>query len=359
MKIDCSDCHVTYDIPEEFLPQREKIAFNCKKCGCKIAFAHPLFENHVSSRKPAGDHASGVQRQSAQETVTHDPAGVRAFKSKVRMCLMGSIPPVAQIVAKAQMVVANPFAGLRDLAEVIEKDAGITTRALKIANSAYYGLSGKVTSIGHASVLLGNKILGEIITMAGVRGFLGEKLKGYGLDSGDLWRHSLAVAVSSKLLATKRSPGYAEDAFVGGLLHDAGMIMLDPYILEKKEFFEEIMGDGLHTSLDAERTVFGTDHTEVGAEILGEWGIPSALLKPVAKHHHPSASSGPLTQIVHVGDILAKRFGLGLGQDDMLYDTDRNAMEFLGMQEGDLELLRSEVCDSVDSITMDVLQETP
>jgi len=298
------------------------------------------------------------EKKRAPETTQQDPAKVRALKSKIKMCLMGSIPPVAHVVAKAQTVMADPFSSLKELAQVIETDPGITTRALKMANSVYYGLSGKVTSIQHAAVLLGNKIIGEIISVAGARGFLGEKLNGYGLDSGVLWRHSLAAAVSSKFIAEKRCPEDAENAFISGLLHDAGMIMLDPHIFERKELFDDIINQGSHNFLEAERSVLGTDHCEVGAEILKEWGIPATLIKPIEKHHHPTSSSGPLGYVVHLGDIMARRFGFGTGQaDDMLYEIDGNALDFFGIQEEDLGLFQTEITQSVERIEMEVLQE--
>ncbi|MBW1781972.1 MAG: zinc-ribbon domain-containing protein [Deltaproteobacteria bacterium] len=349
MRIICPACEAVYQIPQELLPQGERIAFTCEKCGNKIAYSPP-----TSSK----DARPQPERPAPKASPTHDIKKVRALKRKIRLSLMGFIPAVAQVIARAQMVMANPYSGLKDLAKVIETDQGITARALKVANSAYYGLSGKVTSISHASVLLGNKILGEIITMVGVRGFLGERLKGYGLDSEVLWRHSLAVAVGSKLFAAKKCPELAEEAFVAGLVHDAGMIMLDPHIFEKKEAFDAIVSDGLHTFLQGERAVLGTDHPEVGGEMLGEWGIPRTLLKPIANHHRPSASGEDLAYIVHLADILAKKNGYGTGIEDALYQVDEDAMEFMGFQdEEDLIVAGSEMGEAVEKIRKEVLEE--
>lgn len=356
MKVICPECQATYHIPHELLPKDETIAFTCETCRCQIQIARPLAGETRPFESSSEDELTQPEKGHVREAAAHDPEKVRALKSKIRMYLMGFIPPIAQVIAKARMVMANPYSDLRDLVEVIETDQGITTNALRVANSAYYGLAGKVTSISHAAVLLGNKILGEIITMAGARGLLGEKLKGYGLDSGVLWRHSLAVAVGSKLLAAKKCSDLVQDAFVAGLLHDAGMIMLDPHIFEKKRAFDEIVSDGLHTFLQAERMVLGTDHPEVCAEMFGEWGIPRALLEPVANHHHPTISAGALGYVVHVADIMAKRSGYGTGIDDALYSMDGKALEFLGLQEEELAACQSEIGESVEMITAELLE---
>jgi predicted Zn finger-like uncharacterized protein len=357
MRVVCPGCKATYNFSQDLLPQRKTIAFKCKRCGSLIQFARSPVKEQDPTPIPSGNKASQTETRDIQAPAEPDAAKVRALKSKIRMCLMGFIPPVAHVIAKAQKVMANPFSDLRDLVEVIETDQGITTNALRVANSAYYGLSGKVVSISHASVLLGNKILGEIITMAGARGFLGESLRGYGLDSGILWRHSLAVGVGSKLLAVRKCPELEQDAFVSGLLHDAGMIMLDPHIFEKKDLFDGIVREGSHTFLQAERMVLGIDHSEVGAEMFGEWGLPRALLKPVANHHRPAESGGALGYVVHVADIMARRCGYGTGVDDMLYTADSGAMEFLGLEEEALTDLQSELGESVQKITTEVLDE--
>ncbi|MFO7985559.1 MAG: HDOD domain-containing protein [Desulfatiglandaceae bacterium] len=273
------------------------------------------------------------------------------------MSLMGFIPPVAHVITRAQAVMADPDAGMKDLAQVIETDPGITARALKVANSAYYGLSGKVTSITHASVLLGNKILGEIITMAGIRGFLGETLKGYGLESGILWRHSLAVAMGSRLIAEKRRAGLAEDAFVGGLIHDAGMIMLDSHLFERKEEFQAIIEDGSHSFLEGERMALGIDHSEVGAEMFREWGLPYSIVKPIASHHSPSSSGGELGYIIHMADILARKSGYGLGLDDRFYEMDNKAVEVLGSEKEELKMIGDEIGVCVERVSKEVLDE--
>ena len=121
------------------------------------------------------------------------------------------------IILKAREIMEDPGSSLKDLAGVIEHDQAIVARVLALANSAYYGLSGLVSSIQHASILLGQKTLGELITIAASSKLLSKQLKGYMLHPGDLWKHSLAAALGSKMIAEKINAECIEDAFIAGL----------------------------------------------------------------------------------------------------------------------------------------------
>ena len=99
--------------------------------------------------------------------------------------------------------------------------------------------------------------------MAGSSTLLGNSLDGYQLDSGDLWRHSLAVAFASRLIAQKKHPEFENDAFSAGLIHDAGKLVLDKYISERNEMFHDFMSEGPKTFLDAEKEILGFDHSNI------------------------------------------------------------------------------------------------
>ena len=146
-----------------------------------------------------------------------------------------------QVMIKAREVMNNPKSNFKELADILEVDQAMAARVLKLSNSAYYGLAGKVSSVQHASVLLGYKTLGELVSMAGSSNLLGKTLEGYKLDSGDLWGHSLTVAFGSRLIASKKKPDMENDAFAAGLIHDAGKLVLDAYIYERRDLFEEFV----------------------------------------------------------------------------------------------------------------------
>jgi HD-like signal output (HDOD) protein len=337
MRVTCSNCNKVFDIPDERLPMGKKIAFPCPACKGTI-------ELDLTSKPPvtADSHT--------EKKSTDHPTGQSLKKEILRN--VKDLPPMPQTVLKAREIMANPKSDFKELANLFETDQAIATKILKLANSPYYGYSGKVTSIQRASLVLGHKTLGELITMGGTASLLGNQLVGYGLDAGALWKHSLAVAFGSRIIANKTDPALSNDAFTAGLIHDSGKLILDSYIQERWELFEEFMADGEHIFLDAEKKILELDHTEVASEVCKTWNIPKPLIVAIRYHHSPSRSNdSKLAYIVHVADAVAMMTGLGLGIDGTLYQMDDNAMEFLNLQEEDVNEIMGKVLEAAQKIS--------
>lgn len=266
MKVECPNCQKAYKIPEEKLPPGKKIAAKCLACKGPITID---LQSHSASKIPVRPlEDKKIERPSkAFQTTSYSkkrPSGMALKYGILRS--IANLPAMPHVVGKAKEIISQPDSKLKDLVKVIEVEQAISARVLKIANSTYYGLSGRVSSVQHASVLLGYKTLGELITVAGISNLIGRTLEGYGLASGDMWRHSMAVAVGSRLIAGKRKPELANDAFFAGLMHDAGKLVLDRYVHERKEDFEMFMQDGQETFLNAEQAILGFDHSEIASE---------------------------------------------------------------------------------------------
>jgi len=353
MRVECPNCRHLYNIDCTKLPVGRKVTFPCKAC------KEPI--NLDLRSKPATDDLSLPFRASkdnpAEGSLRSTPtpeskAKSRALKNAVLQDFMGVLPSMPQVVLKAQEVMSDPDSSFKELASVIATDQAISVRILKLANSAYYGLAGKVTSIGHASVLLGMRIFGEIVIMAGTSNMLSKTLKGYRVESEDMWRHSLAVGIGSRLIASRKAPELANDAFVAGLIHDSGKIMLDEHVLKRRKSFEECMKDGQQPFFEVEQRILGFDHSEIGAEVFKSWGIPEILTAAVRYHHYPSRSQdNDLAHIVHMADFLAIQSGMGTGIDSMQCQVEDKTMEYLNLQEGDYNSIKEKVVEYVEKIT--------
>lgn len=331
MKIQCPHCQKSYDIPEERIKQfGEHVAFPCPSCKSKIEIT-----------------LGEADSQSVPEEASSQPSGEILKKRILRT--VNELPPMPQVAEKARRLTSDENASFSDLAKIIETDQAIAARVLKLSNSSYYGVMGTVTSIQHASIVLGMKTLNELLTLACASSLLGNELTGYGLSSGDLWQHSLATASCARTLASRKAPDLADDAFSAGLIHDCGKLILDKYVLERKVTFTNFMKDGSKSFLDAERNILGFDHPQIAADVCEKWHIPKNLITSIQFHHNPSAAShSDLAYIVHAADAIALMSGIGSGIDGMMYQIDEKAMEFLELEGSMINDLMAEAAEYVE-----------
>lgn len=346
MKVDCTNCKKSYNIPDSKLPMGKKVFFPCPNCKEKIkldlrssASVFKSVQEDLSA--PAGPHA---------ET----PADSDKLKSKILQTL-GDLPVMPQVVLKARQIMADVNSGIKDVVKVLETDQAFATKILKVANSAYYGMSGKIATIQHASVILGYKTIGELITLASCSGLLNRVLEGYGLGAGDLWRHSMSVGIGSKLIAGRKWPSLEETSFSAGLIHDAGKLVLDRYVMERKEDFDEFMEHGRETFMNAEQHIFGFNHAEFGFDVCKHWIIPDDISIAIKYHHTPSKSDKnelayiiyAADAIVNMGEAATKLAGMTPSIETMMYMIDDRAMKFLGIQEEDVRPIFDEIQETV------------
>ena len=345
MKICCPHCGKEYTIKREALRSSpDTVSIPCPNCQKKILL-HPL-----AAGSGGPDRTSGHSMQ----TKGTAPVTGEALKQKIFKTLK-DLPPMPQVVQKARKVLSDPKSSFSDLAKVIESDQGIVTRVLKMANSPYYGLSGSVSSVKHASIVLGTKTLMELLDLACSSEILGQTLEGYDLAAGDLWMHSLAVANGSQLIARRVNPSLELDAFSAGLIHDVGKIILDPYIMERKAEFQSFARERRDTFLAAEKGILGFDHAELASEVCERWQIPRHIVTAIRYHHDPEPTEkDTLSFIVHLADAAAIMSGIGAGIDGMLYAIHKDAMGLLRLKEDDLFDIMGQIVCYVEKTTQQV-----
>ncbi len=341
MKILCPKCSKEYIIPDERLQNiKTSITIPCPNCKASIVIEPP---KPLDGLPPRDKGLSPAQGATEEDSKTLKERILRTLKD---------LPPMPQVAQKARQVIDNPASSFSELAKVIETDQAIVTRILKIANSPYYGLSGKVSSVQHASVVLGVKTLMEILNLACSSEILGRTLTGYDLDAGELWAHSLAVASGSQIIARKVNPSLEQDAFSAGLIHDSGKIILDPYIAERKDAFRAFVNEGKESFLNAEKNILGFDHAELASEACEQWHIPSQIAFAIRHHHDPTPSKGDiLSFIVHMADAIAMMSGIGAGIDGMLYQLHPEAISILRLNPDEMASIMGQIAEYVEKTT--------
>jgi putative nucleotidyltransferase with HDIG domain len=250
----------------------------------------------------------------------------------VRTNLVGAVekmPAFPKSVHQVLKLASDINCSQKDLVEVIKKDPVFTLKILRLVNSAYFGLSREVTSINHASVYLGLNTLKNVALGLAAVGAI-PKGNVAGLDLGAFWLHSLAVATATRLLGTMLgvSRDEAADYFAAGLLHDIGKIVFALYMAEEYEEVGRLVekeGMPLH---QAEQSILGATHAEIGALLAEKWNLPSDLGNAIARHHTPDGSEGTqLVDCVFAADQISKKLAFGSAGDYSVEPLPRSVRE--------------------------------
>jgi putative nucleotidyltransferase with HDIG domain len=258
------------------------------------------------------------------------------------------LPGLPQTTLRALQVINNPDFRMAELTNIIRLDQALAARVLQWANSPFYGLRHKVSTLEHAIMVMGaNAIQGLLLTIA-VREKLVARVSGYGLKEGELWRHSVAVAGGARWLAVKQKYKQPDQAFVAGLLHDIGKLVLDELLRYESSWEQEwskLREQGA-SFIELEHWLTGLDHAELGSKIAQQWNLPELLIESIAYHHAPEkATIEPcLTNFVHLADAAALMIGTGLGYDGLSYELNEKTLTACHIDVLDLEeLMQAEV----------------
>ena len=186
--------------------------------------------------------------------------------------------------------------------------------------------------------LLGFNEIYRLVAVVVCNSALGLAQKGYGMLTGELWRHSVVTAVAAKVLA--RSLGQDENlVFTAALLHDIGKLVLSTSVADAyTDVAREITLSG-HSFLEAEKTILGVEHAEIGGRILSRWNFPENLVMAVSCHHDPLRGR-PYEQLaacVYIGDMIAHMMGHGHGHQANAVRGRSEALQMLEITPRDIE----------------------
>ncbi len=230
------------------------------------------------------------------------------------------LPTLPVVVSRITGQIANPATNAADIGKLIEQDQALAGKVLRLVNSAYYGFPKQIKSVQHAVVILGFNKVKTIIITASVFGAFRGRPPG-GLDLRRFWQHSLCVALASKVAAEQFGAAHvAEDAFIGGLLHDAGKVVMDQYQPGIYGPIVKYANDKGILLRDAEEEVMGFSHAVIGGWMMEKWRLPTVIVNMVADHHKPAATRErrELLGAIHLGDVTARALGIGSGGDQRI-----------------------------------------
>ncbi len=228
------------------------------------------------------------------------------------------LPSLPTVVHELIEVCKDPNATMGMVEEVICTDQSLTARMLKLVNSAFFALTSRISTIHHAAVILGMDALRNTAIAVCTYECLSGCDDNPQFDRRAFWGHAVAVGILAKGLAQIAKYRKPDEAFVAGLLHDLGKIVLDKYF--PSEFARALaMCRAKELPLtQCEEAVLGFDHCLVGAEVTRQWRFPQQLIDAIERHHDPTAND-TLCAVVMLADAMAKAWKFGAGGDPLLH----------------------------------------
>ncbi len=251
------------------------------------------FDSRALPRHPcAFAHRDRFVMTPGPETATTDEA-VRQRRAALvklfsRVGEMSSLPTVAVRIIQ---VADDEQASVDELLSAIEGDPAMVVRILRIVNSGFYGLRTRVGDVRHAVTLLGlKKVRGLALTLYVSRMFRASgHYRGYSREG--LWGHQVAVACAARLIADFCPDVSPDEAYVAGLLHDIGYVLMDEHMRPQFKQVIDILGPEVDT-VATERKILSFDHCLLGAFVLNQWGLPDQVVRAAAYHHSPLEYAG-------------------------------------------------------------------
>ena len=250
------------------------------------------------------------------------------------------LPTLPVMIHKVLALVGDEATSAKKLGSLISYDQAISSRLLKVANSAYYGFMGEVATVQHAIVILGFKEVKSLALGITVFNAINTTNSESSIVREEFWMHSIGCALAGQLICKKVGGADTETAFTASLMHDIGKLVLDNFFTpEYGKVLAKVKTNGV-SMVEAEKEVMGFTHAEVGGWLCERWKFPPVLSFPVSFHHQVEKVYSKylqLTSIVHLADILCKRANIGSGGDNEMLHAHSPSQKYLQLNEGDLK----------------------
>ena len=276
---------------------------------------------------------------------------VGASKLDIETLVDTKLPPSPGGIMRLTTVLRDYNASTSRIAEAINFEPALVTRILRLANSPIYALEKNVATIQHAISAVGTVIIHDIVMME-LTSVTFSKAIYKSPDVKKIWKHSLAVGLLSRELSKILGIRGTEEAFICGLLHDIGKIILLTHDAESFCDLSEDLSESEMLRLEMLR--FGYNHAEVGALVARRWGLPDEVCLSILHHHDPSQSGQPMmvTHIVDVADTISNIRGMGVRLEKESKLANSESVMKLGLTEEHMDDAWNNVQNNLDEVIM-------
>lgn len=251
---------------------------------------------------------------------------------RARVETLTKVATMPRTVTTVAAMIDDGSASASSISREVGKDQVLTLKLLRLVNSGFCGFRSPVTSISHATVLVGLDALRMLLfgtTLLTLEAT--QRMKGF-------WQHSLGTARVAGMLAERAGLAKPEEVAVAGLLHDIGKVVITQVSPDDAVAIDALVEETGGLRIDAEREILGVTHPEVGGWLAEKWLLPDRLTYPVIFHNDfdPDQRFADRTAAVHVADITCRARGFGFPGDLRVPTLDRRAWDLLGVSMPDI-----------------------
>lgn len=253
------------------------------------------------------------------------------------------LPTLPTVLEEVSRLLEDPRSSTQQVAKLISRDQVLSAKVLKMVNSPVYGFPGRISTIQHALVLLGNNVVRGLIISASVFDLMTVSMSG-------LWEHSVGCAMACGVIAREAGFKEPEEYAVAGLLHDLGKVIVALQLPAAKADIDQVVRDEDLLYLEAEKKMLGFGHDRVNSWVADHWNLPLNLKIGISGHHRPvSAQHYPkMACVVHVGDFVTRVLEIGSGGEDHVPALDPQALELLSLDLSHLDRVMDAVIAEIE-----------
>ena len=263
----------------------------------------------VVANRRSPDQQDTAPMKAPEKIMPAKSSGISVSERMVSM--VDDLPPLPTLISRALELLADPDTSAKEIEAVIEKDQSLVSKLIRVSNSTLYGGMQRVESLQQAITRLGARTSRGLIVAASMQTFFLRASASVRALGHELWQHTAECGLAARRIATTIGYDNPEKAFVGGVLHDIGKVVI---LLTGGDAYHDIlslMRDRSLGSLDAEKRIIGTDHVAIGIQLMDKWKMPTSASLCVAYHHHPEKADNdrPLATIVAYANQLSHCHG--------------------------------------------------
>ncbi|MBU8870377.1 MAG: HDOD domain-containing protein [Gemmatimonadales bacterium] len=265
--------------------------------------------------------------------------------------IIKDIPTLPLIYQELFRMMQDPEVSVPKIAEIIAQDQALTAKILHLVNSAFYGFNKQIKTISRAVVILGFKAVRSAALAISVFDFFNDEDSTEELNMAKFWKHSIAVATISKVLADRIPVKQAEEAFTIGLLHDVGKLIEKHYFPQDFEELCRAAQEQQMSWIEGEGALFQVNHAIIGKAVFRMWDFPPTVVEAVQLHHSSvtTAKYPQLVALVQVANFVSYQLEYGAPGAFPPRECPPEALKLLNLQLEQVEDFHDQIQQEMES----------